>query len=267
MPSVFPGVDPFIEGYEWDDFHPNMISGIQAALIPTLRPAYSVRTERRVYVEHPFREPEIIRPDLTILEHPRRAAERFARSQANAAVLEPVDCQMPLPVEMQEKYLVIRRLNAPEIVTVIELLSPANKRSGSAGQAEYLEKRDDVLQSQANLVEIDLLRGGERLPLAGAIPSGDFYVHVCRAKRRGRVDVYAWTLKQRLPTIPIPLAADDPEASLDLQAVFDSVYDRAGYDYSLDYRQPVQPALDKAAAKWVRDVMKSAARGRAADSK
>ncbi|MBC7815559.1 MAG: DUF4058 family protein, partial [Planctomycetaceae bacterium] len=67
----------------------------------------------------------------------------------------------------------------------------------------------------------------------------------------------AWPLPHRLPSIPIPLSPGDREASLDLQAVFDSVYDRTGYDYSLDYRQPIAPPLNKANAKWVREVLKS----------
>ena len=49
------------------------------------------------------------------------------------------------------------------MVTVIELLSPWNK-TPEAGLAEYLAKRTNVLYSTANLVELDLLRGGERLP-------------------------------------------------------------------------------------------------------
>ncbi|MFM9965587.1 MAG: DUF4058 family protein [Planctomycetaceae bacterium] len=255
MPSVFPGMDPFIEADEWEDFHGNMIGGIQAALIPSLRPDYLVRTERRVFVEHPFDDPQLIRPDLSIARPPGRRTGRHTAASATA-VLEPVECTLAGPIEVQEKYLVIRKLKSAEVVTVIEVLSPSNKRAGSEGREEYLAKRDEVLQSRTNLVELDLLRGGSRLPTLGPPPSGDYYAFVCRAKRRLRADVYAWPLPHRLPTIPIPLSPGDREASLDLQAVFDSVYDRAGYDYSLDYRQPIQPPLDKATAKWVRGLLK-----------
>ena len=67
-----------------------------------------------------------------------------------------------------------------------------------------------------------------------------------------QVDVYGWTLRNRLPVIPVPLADDDPDVPLDLQAAFTTTYDRVGYDYALDYRSPVKPPLDAAAAEWVR---------------
>ena len=257
MPSVFPGMDPFIESDEWEDFHANIISGIQAALIPSLRPDYLVRSERRVYVEHPFDDPQLIRPDLTVVRPAGRRSPRRGSSESATAVLEPVECTLPGPIEVREKYLVIRKLHSAEVVTVIEVLSPSNKRSGGEGRDEYLAKRDEVLQSRTNLVELDLLRGGARLPTVEPLPVGDYYAFVCRVGRRLHADVYAWPLPHRLPPIPIPLSPGDREASLDLQAVFDSVYDRAGYDYSLDYRQPIQPSLDKANAKWVREILKA----------
>ncbi len=256
MPCVFPGMDPFIEGYEWEDFHSRLITAISDALVPDLRPDYLVRTERRVYVEHPFDDPQLIRPDLTVVRHARRRTARRSGTASATAVLEPVECTFPGPIEVREKYLVIRKMNSSEVVTVIEILSPANKREGSEGREAYLLKRDEILQSKTNLVELDLLRGGSRLPTIESLPEGDYYAFVCRAKRRLHADVYAWPLPHRLPTIPIPLSPGDREASLDLQAVFDGLYDRAGYDYSLDYRRPITPPADKATAKWVREVLK-----------
>jgi Protein of unknown function (DUF4058) len=256
MPSIFPGMDPFLEGYEWDDFHPTMVGAIRAALVPVLKPDYSVRSERRVYVEQPFGDPQFFRPDLTIVRGKGAAKKRPASSHAGIAVIEPVERTLIGPYEVEEKYLVIRKLSSMEVVTIIELLSPANKRIGSEGRVEYLAKRDEVLQSKTNLVEIDLLRGGERLPTREPLPKGDYYAFVCRAKRRLVVDVYAWPLAHTLPSISIPLSAGDREVSLDLQRVFTSVYDSAGYDYSLDYRVPVVPPLSKIDARWAKGVLK-----------
>jgi hypothetical protein len=59
------------------------------------------------------------------------------------------------------------------VVTVLELLSPSNKTPGEGGLDSYLEKRAEILASRCHLVELDLLRGGERLPMAGPLPSGD----------------------------------------------------------------------------------------------
>jgi len=79
----------------------------------------------------------------------------------------------------------------------------------------------------------------------------DYFAFVCRAYDRPEAQVYAWTLRQSMPTIPIPLERGDADVRLDLQNVFTRVYDRAGYDYSLDNHHPIQPALDNADAAWV----------------
>ena len=107
MPSVFSGMDPFIEGYEWEDFHVNMISEIQALLVPHLRPEYVVRTERRIYVEHAIDDPQLIRPDLTILRGGEQVSN--ATTATHVTLLEPVERTLPKPQRIEEKYLVIRR--------------------------------------------------------------------------------------------------------------------------------------------------------------
>jgi hypothetical protein len=133
------------------------------------------------------------------------------------------------------------------------VLSPLNKRRGSAGRWKYLRKRAAVLESAAHLVELDLLRRGARLPTREPLPPGDYYAFVSREQLRPMVAVYAWPLPHSLPPIPVPLAGNDSEATLDLQAVFSTVYDRAGYDYSLNYRRPVEPPLSETDAVWVQE--------------
>ncbi len=249
MPSVFPGMDPFIEGYEWEDFHINMISEIQALLVPHLRPEYVVRAERRIYVEHLIDDPQLIRPDLAILRSPEYVGN--AKTETHISILEPVERTLPKPYRVEEQYLVIRRLNSPEVITVIELLSPSNKRANSQGRQEYLSKREEILQSKTHLVELDLLHGGERLPTVEPLPNGDYYALVCRAQRRYTVSVYTWPLEHCLPIIPIPLDIGDQEISLDIQTAFDSVFDRAGYDYSLDYSHRVVPPINDSQQQWI----------------
>jgi hypothetical protein len=68
------------------------------------------------------------------------------------------------------------------------------------------------------------------------------------------VEVYAWVLQQPLPRIPIPLIEGEPDATVDLQAVFATVYDRAGYDYSLDQRA-LDPPLTEEDAAWVQSLL------------
>src|SRR5207248_7822478 len=104
----------------------------------------------------------------------------------------------------------------------------------------------------SHLVELDLLRGGERVPMSTPLPPGDYYALVGRAHRRPTVEVYAWSLRQPLPTIPIPLKRGDPDVPLDLQMVFTTVYDRARYDLTLDYSAALSPRLNKSDAAWAK---------------
>ena len=119
----------------------------------------------------------------------------------------------------------------------------------------FRSKRDEVLESRTHLIELDLLRGGERLPTVEPLPAGEFCAFICRGDRRPRVEVYAWSLHGRLPTIPVPLKKPDSDATLDLQAIFTSVYNRAGYDYALDYDAPLDPPLSATDRTWPRDLL------------
>lgn len=254
MPSPFPGMDPFVEGQDWEDFHTGFIAELSAALVPRVRPRYVVRKERRVYVEHSFPDDDhLVRADVAVMSGPRELSESAAPASAEAAG-SPVVVHLPKPEERREAFLTLRDRQTMEVVTVIELLSPANKRPAGDGRREYLSKRESILGSGTHLVELDLLRGGERLPTVEPLPAGDYYAFVCR-RRRYQAEVYAWTLRDRLPTIPLPLASDDPDVSIDLEEVFTSTYDRAGYDYSLDYRRPIRPALPEHDASWLAEIM------------
>ena len=115
MPSPFPGMDPFIEGQVWEDFHHGIISSIQEALIPNLRPRYVVRVERWGYVEEREGAPDlVIRPDVSVLEDRPDAPRHSGGGTAVVTAIAPV-------------VLTIRERETREIVTVMELLSPVNK--------------------------------------------------------------------------------------------------------------------------------------------
>ncbi len=259
MACPFPGMDPFIEGQEWEDFHHHFIEDVHNTLVPQVRPRYAVRVEKRIYVEHhPEELPKSIRPDVAVvtdrLDTPAREEVAHAGS-AVATSVAPVLMSVPVPEQQREAFLTVRLRDSMEVVTVIEVLSPANKRSGADGHREYLGKRESVLGSRTHLVELDLLRGGRRLPTNEPLPPADYYAFVCRGQRRPQVEVYTWALRHRLPRIPVPLAGDDPDATLDLQALLASVYDRAGYDYSLDHRGDVEPPLGENDLAWARSLV------------
>ncbi len=258
MPSPFPGMDPYIERQAWEDFHHRLMVVMSEPLTEHLRPRYVVKVEERVYVEHALGErPELIRPDVTILDR-GTGNQRQIRESSTTLGAFPVVVTLPIAELQRELYLTIRERETMEVVTVIEVLSPGNKRPSSDGRREYLTKRETVLRSPTHLIELDLLRGGERLPTIEALPSADYYAFVCRARQRPLAEVYPWTLRHQLPSIPVPLVQGDPEINLDLQAVFTTVYDRAGYDYALDYAQPVEPPLGEEELAWCAAILQRA---------
>ncbi len=225
-------MDPRIEEQLWHDFHPNMMVSIQSWLMPQLLPKYAAQIEERIYVEHtePVPARQVFRPDIVI--HTEAKDESRTQS-ARAAIAEPTILTLPMPTEQRERYIAIVSLPNRELVTVIELLSPANKRVGADGRHEYLRKREQILQSAVHLVEIDLLLKGERLPTVEPLPEGDYYAFVSRSEYRPAVEVYHWRRDEPMPTIPIPLLREDGEVYLDLQAVYEQTYERARYEARL----------------------------------
>jgi hypothetical protein len=249
MPSPFPGMDPFLEGQKWTDFHTEFISDLRAALVPLIGLAYTAHVEERVYVEHSNGGgPTWVRPDVTVADE----ATRTSGGGGVATLEAPARARIPLPERRREPFIELRLRDGGHVVSVIELLSPTNKRPGADGYREYRSKRDAVLLSDAHLVEIDLLRGGERLPMVDRLPDADFYVIVSYGDRRPHCDVWFWDLPAPLPVIRMPLRSPE-EVGLDLQQVFNTAYDRAGYALSLRYDEEVQPALGRADARWLRE--------------
>ncbi len=256
MPRIFPGMDPYIEGQEWEDFHTRFQNALAHALAPVLRPRYVARLEKRVYVERPPEEGTSTSiPDLAVIRTPRNQ-----RPTTAAGMIPPAPFAIPLPVpeERRETFLEIRLREGGKLVTVVEVLSPSNKRPGSEGWTEYQNKRQRLLNSAIHLIELDLLRGGQRMPAAGPLPPADFYVTVSRGDRRPMAELWPLTVRDPLPLIPVPLELSDPDAPLNLQEAFDSVYEDAGYDYSLDYRHGTVPPLGPAEAEWARELIAAA---------
>ncbi|MDQ2731584.1 MAG: DUF4058 family protein [Armatimonadota bacterium] len=256
MTSPFPGMDPFIEGDSWQDFHGRLIGVIAEFLTPNIRPRYVVRTQERVYLEHSPGDglSRSLGPDVSVVI--RRDREYSLHAGGVVVAEAPTIVSLPMPVREREHYLTILWRETMEVVTVLEVLSPSNKRRGNDGRVEYLGKRDTVLLSRSHLVELDLLRGGERLPTLQPLPAGDYYSLVSRVERRPRAEAYAWRLFHQMPAIPIPLRAGDGDVALDLQAAFNTVYDRSDYDYSLDYSRSLEPPLNSAGAEQVEETLR-----------
>jgi hypothetical protein len=249
-------MDPFIEDQKWSGFHNRFINELGDTLVALLRPRYEVEPEERIYVETAESDTHSFRADVAVAEG-LPLARRNATSSAVLDV-EPRMYDLPMPATREERegYLVIRKTGEREVVTVIELLSPTNKRPGSDGRREYLKKRHDVLRSSSHLVEIDLLLAGQRLPtVRPLLPTTDYCAFVCRAANRPQADVFEWTLRQRLPRLPIPLLPGDADAIIDLQQALTAVYDRAGYDYSVHYDEALRLQVRPTDEAWLREVM------------
>ncbi len=138
--------------------------------------------------------------------------------------------------------------------TVIEVLSPANKYKG-ADRDQYVSKRLQILASPAHLVEIDLLRGGPRLP-AEDMPECDYCVLVRRRERHPDLGVWPIRLREPLPEIPIPLRAPDPDARVALQPLLHRVYDAARYRTYIYHGQP-SPRLSAEDAAWAAQILQN----------
>jgi hypothetical protein len=254
MPSPFPGMDPYLEISVWPDFHTAFNTVMRRQLSSRLLPRYFVRLEQRVYVERfdaagwPPR-----RPDLVVTAGPLPGREPVSASAAVLDRPEPTEGIVAFPEEQEEVYLSIETTDTHEVVTVIETLSPANKRPGSDGQREYLTKRELVLRSQAHFVELDLLRGGQRMPMRTLLPPCDYVAMISRADQRPHVQVYAWSLRQPLPEIRVPLLGDE-ETSLDLQEVVEVVYQEAGYEHVLDRSALLLPPVSDEDDAWIRSL-------------
>lgn len=245
MPSPFPGMDPFIEQQRWMGFHITLLTVVSELLVSVVRPRYFVEIGKYVYPGSDDEEPA---PDLSVVD----LGAGTSGNGGAVATLKPAIHTLPAP-KRRQAFLTLRTRDRRDVVTVIELLSPWNKTPGD-GRGEYLAKRANVLAVPANLVEIDLLRGGQRLPTKEPLASADFHAFVTRKATARTAEVYSWQLRDPLPVIPVPLAGGDPDVGLDLQRAFVTTYDRAGYDYALDYRRSIEPPLDEATERWARSL-------------
>lgn len=247
MPSPFPGMDPYLEQEDaWHDFHERFMPLAAEVIGAQVMPAYIAKIDQHVYIrELPADERRLVgRGDVTVAELNTGAA----RAPGPALMAAPAYGRVPAPVDVErQSFIEIRDRQGRGLVTVVELLSPTNKRPGP-DREQYLAKRRQLLASGAHLVEIDLLRGYPRLPLEG-LPGCDYYVMVSRAEERPRAGLWPLSLRNPLPTVPIPLRSPDPDASLGLQQLMDRIYDAAGYRYYI-YAGAPQPLLRPEDAAW-----------------
>ncbi len=157
MNTPFPGMDPYLEHPAlWPGVHNGLIAALAAQLQPLLMPRYVAAIEQRVYIEGTRRQRV---PDVHV--------EKVTNGAGGTAVAQAViDTPLVLeidPLEIDEWIIqVLDRYRDMKVVTVIKVVSPANKSSGP-GRRSYRRKQREVRASECHLVEIDLVRRGRHV--------------------------------------------------------------------------------------------------------
>jgi hypothetical protein len=268
----FPGMDPYLEAPDiWPDFHERLASVISELLNAQLpEPYYSrlqMRPEMGVVLE--AGTPRHIVPDVVVARYPAQPSDSQPIQAGGPLILTEPRTEVSQGIEirirtdpLQHQFVEIRdAARGHRLITLIEIVSPSNKRPGPDRRA-YESKQRDLLDSDANLIEIDLLRGGQRLlpypDLAEAAHqlNCDYLILINRHQQRmgNWMDytLYPISLHEPLPCLPVPLAGDDPDIPLDLQIAAQEVYRRALYSRMVDYSlPPPEPPLSNEDMAWL----------------
>ncbi|MHB1556440.1 MAG: DUF4058 family protein [Isosphaeraceae bacterium] len=244
----FPGMDPYLEQRAlWEGVHARLIVAIANQLQPRLDPRYIASVEERVFLEGPQRRI----PDVGI-QKIRGSTEPRPRpaSDSDTAVIVEVEDQ-----EIREARVeILDSANDMRLVALIEVVSPTNKIAGP-GRLSYRTKQKETLARDCHLVEIDLLRRGrhvlaiDKWRLRG-LGRFDSLCCVSRWPHRHRFELYARTLRQRLPRLNIPLADGDPDVMLDVQAALEQVYAEGRYARRIRYDEKCRPRLSVDDQAW-----------------
>ena len=221
MGSPFPGMDPYLESDNlWPSFQHHFVNCLYQVLLPGLVDRYKARVHQRNYVSEQALFTSVVRE------------------------------------EQHEEYIEIRQRKEAKLVTLVEVVSPANKTTPEGRQA-YLDKRREGRTLSANLVEIDLVLQGQPLLdySRDGLPDWDYAVTVTRAHQPERYEIYTATLQKRLPRFRLPLASDDRDTVVDLQAVFTRCYDQADFASKIDYKRDPSASLSVEDQGWLEQLL------------
>jgi hypothetical protein len=215
-------MDPYLEDERlWPAFHHQLVTCLYQILLPGLVDRYRARMAQRHYTTEQPLFTSIVRE------------------------------------EHHEEYIEVRQRSDGRLVTLVDVVSPANKLSEN-GREAYFVKRAEGRNSGASLVEIDLVLQGE--PLLDysreGLPEWDYAVTVTRATQPDRFEIYTATLQKRLPRFRLPLAHDDRDMVVDLHTTFTRSYDQGGFGGKIDYQRDPVTSLSTADRQWLHDFLK-----------
>jgi hypothetical protein len=255
MAYLFPGMDPYLEATPlWPDVHNRLAFAICDQMQPQLSPRYTAAlTPYVTYEALEIAQTRVMVPDVGVLQHDAPAPGGAAVAIAPA----PLTGRIAVPTRYHR--IEIRTVGDEELVTVIEILSPANKRPGLMAADAYEHKRFDVLQSAVHLLEIDLLRGGRRPSLLTPLPDNPYFIFLSRFEARPTVEIWPLSLREAIPVVPVPLRGEDADIPLDVGQALRRIYESARYDLRIDYTQaPPPPDLAAEDAAWLAELLQEA---------
>jgi hypothetical protein len=214
-------MDPFLETDKlWPVFHHQFIGSLFQILLPNLVDRYRARVGQRQYSTEMPLFTSIIREEHT------------------------------------EEFIEIRQRTDGRLVTLVDFVSPINKTTMS-GKDAYLSKRKEARGIGASIVEIDLVMQGQPLLdySRDGLPEWDYAVTVTRSTQPERYEIYTSTIQKRLPRFKLPLAVDDRDTVVDLQAAFARCYDMGGFAGQLDYATTPPVVKEDTDVRWVHDLL------------
>ena len=257
MKSPFPGMDPYLERH-WLDVHTSLVADARAALNERLPDDLAASAEERVAVESEAGRDAVVGPDvrITTLAFEPTLDPAGATALAPLRLVAHVD---PVP----ERFIRVIEFPSGRLVTVIEFVSPTNKRG--KGLRAFRRNRRQLLASGVNVVEVDLVRTGNWAALLAPHRCPDESVTPYRVTLRvpgdpDSVFLHPAPLRQPLPTIVVPLRAEDPQVRLDLQALIERAYVTGRYGRKIDYHTDPKPPLGEPDAAWANEMLRAAGR-------
>lgn len=255
--SPFPGMDPFLEAH-WEDIQPRLTLYIRDELAPQLPEELWGRNQ---LTHHEPDLSELRRMASTVVT--RQDINEYALNGDTTAIDEPILLE-PAADPLRQRSILIYDPDGNRSVTAIEILSPWNKSPGNAVRT-YLNKRKQYINSETNLVEIDLVRAGNWTEMIGPFiipPRGQttYRVTVVQPELTGPY-LYPIPLSAKLPTIKVPLRPQDAPAKLNLQELIEKAYVMGKY-HRINYTKPCSLALVGPEKEWVDKVLESKSMGR-----
>jgi hypothetical protein len=186
----------------------------------------------------------ILPPNLFDRYRSRVSQRRYVTEEQSAA--------SGLCKELHEDYLEICQQSDGRLITLVDVVSPANKAT-PAGRKAYLDQRREAKNDKANIVEIDLvLQGQPTLEYSrDGLPHWNYAITVTRATQPDRYEIYITTLQKKLPRFRLPLAPDDRDTVIDLQWAFTRCFEQGGFAEKIDYRRNPPAQLAEGDRRWM----------------